>query len=53
MTVILELGEKKPVGFSAILYMTLTPDSIIEISADDGNGHTVKATKQLHFVNDN
>ena len=49
MTVILEFGEKKPAGYSATLYMTLTPDGIIEISADDRNGHTVKATKQLNF----
>lgn len=47
MTVILELGENKPAGYSAVLYMTLTLDGIIEIRADDGSGHTVNATKQL------
>lgn len=49
MTVILEFGETKPAGYSATLYMTLTPDGIIEINADDRNGHTVKTTKQLNF----
>lgn len=49
MSVVLNFGETKPAGYSATLYMTLTPDGIIEISADDENGHTVKATKQLNF----
>ena len=49
MTVILKFGEKKQAGYAATLHMTLTPDGIMEIRADDRNGHTVNVTKQLHF----
>jgi len=49
MTIVLDFGAVMPSGHSATLYMTLTPDGIIEVSAEDGNGHKVKATKQLNF----
>ena len=29
--------------------MTLTTDGIIEVTADDKNGHTITARKQLYF----
>ncbi|MFI3326772.1 MAG: Hsp70 family protein [Clostridia bacterium] len=49
MDVILEMPPNMPEGTSVTLYMTLTMDGIIEVKADDNNGHTITAKKQLYF----
>lgn len=49
MRVVLEFPKPMPKGTSARLHMTLTTDGIIEVTADDKNGHTITARKQLNF----
>ena len=49
MEIVLELPPNMSKGTSAMLYMTLTTDGIIEVKADDMNGHTISAKKQLYF----
>ncbi len=49
MEVVLEIPPNQPKGTSVAAYMTLTPDGIIEVMADDDNGHKIKAQKQLNF----
>ncbi len=49
MTVVLELSPDMPKGTSAVVHMTLTTDGIIQVVANDGAGHTIKAQKQLNY----
>lgn len=49
MTVVLELSPDMPKGTSAVLHMKLTVDGIIQVVADDGAGHMIKAQKQLNY----
>lgn len=49
MRVVLEFPYPVPKETSARLHMTLTTDGIIEVTADDYNGHTITAKKQLNF----
>lgn len=49
MEVVLELPPNMPKGTLATLHMTLTADGIIEVTADDRNGKTITAKKQLYF----
>ncbi len=49
MRVVLEFHKPMPKGTSVCLHMTLTTDGIIEVTADDKNGHTITARKQLNY----
>lgn len=49
MGVELEFHKPMPKGTSVCLHMTLTTDGIIEVTADDKDGHTITARKQLNF----
>lgn len=45
----LKFTFKVPKGTMIKLYMTLTPDGIIEVTADDEKGHAIKVQKQLNI----
>lgn len=49
MTVVLDLLPDMPKGTGAVLHITLTSDGIIEVIADDEQGHTMKLQKRLNY----
>ena len=49
LEVVLDLPEGTPKGTSVTAKMTLTTDGLIEVIADDKNGHISKGRKKLNF----